>query len=421
MCPKPVLVGGGHGGGQRATGRRISPTSFRVARRGTSREINRQIALNLIRSNEAISRADLARLMGVRRGVVSRLVDELLDAGLIFEGAKGESSRGRKPRHLHIETRRRCVVAIDVSASVTSLLVTDLLGNFLLDVIELPTPDGPRLLVDDLARTIRHVLSGHPELGDCVGVGVAVSGLVDAGRLRFSPTLGWEDVDLQNPLRAATALPVVVENSVKACVLAQVWAVRGDAPVEGPVAFVNVSDGVGVGIAVDGKLLRGTHNAAGELGHVPLNMYGPRCSCGQRGCWEAYVSKRAVIARYRATDPSWPGAAATGSVTIEQVMARAREGEGRALETLRETGYYLGRGFATIVKAVDPSRIYVGGEITAVWDLMASAVQDTLREDAMIRQTGETKILTVAPGEHPRLRGAAALISTPAFAAPLIS
>ena len=77
--------------------RRISPTTFRIARRGTSREINRQIALNLIRSKQPVSRAELARLMGVRRGVVSRLVDELLEVGLVFEGAKGESRGGASP------------------------------------------------------------------------------------------------------------------------------------------------------------------------------------------------------------------------------------------------------------------------------------------------------------------------------------
>ena len=402
--------------------RRISPTTFRIARRGTSREINRQIALNLIRSKQPISRAELARLMGVRRGTISRLIDELLAAGLVFEGAKGESRRGRKPMHLHIETRLRCVVAVDVSASHTALLLTDLLGHPLLDVIEFPTRRRPALLVRDVAGAISRMLTGHPEAGECVGVGVSVSGLVDvSGRIEFSPTLGWRDVDLLEPLKVATKLPVVVENSTKACVLGQVWSVRGDAPVDGPVAFVNVSDGVGVGIAVDGKLLRGVHNVAGELGHVPLNMYGPRCSCGQRGCWEAYVSKRAVIARYRGTDPSWPESAVTASVTIEHIMERARAGEGQALETLRETGHFLGRGFATIVKAVDPRRIYVGGEITAVWDLLSATVAETLREDAVIREAGETEILTVALGEHPRLRGAAALIHTLAFAAPVVS
>jgi DNA-binding transcriptional ArsR family regulator len=114
--------------------RRISPTAFRIARRGTSREINRQIALNLVRAKQPISRADLARLMGMRRGAVSRLVDELLEAGLVFEGSKGESRRGRKPTHLHLETRRRCVVAVDVSASRTAVVATDVLGHPLVDV-----------------------------------------------------------------------------------------------------------------------------------------------------------------------------------------------------------------------------------------------------------------------------------------------
>ena len=401
--------------------RRISPTQFRVARRGTSREINRQIALNLIRSKQPISRAELARVMGVRRGAVSRLVDELLTAGIVFEGAKGESTRGRKPMHLHIETRRRCVAAVDVSASHTAVLLTDLLGHPLSEVSEFPTR-RPALLVRDVAGALSRLLEGHPDAGACTGIGVAVSGLVNAaGRVEFSPTLGWRDVDLVEPLRTATMLPVTVENSTKACVLGQVWAVRGDAPVDGPVAFVNVSDGVGVGIAVDGTLLRGMHNVAGELGHVPLNMYGPRCSCGQRGCWEAYVSKRAVIARYRGTDPSWPESAETASVSIEHIMARGRAGEGQALEALRETGHFLGRGFATIVKTVDPRRIYVGGEITAVWDLLAPTVRETLREDAVIRETGETEIRTVPLGEHPRLRGAAALIHGRAFAAAVVS
>jgi predicted NBD/HSP70 family sugar kinase/biotin operon repressor len=403
--------------------RRISTTQFRIARRGTSREINRQIALNLVRSKQPVSRAELARLMGMRRGAVTRLVDELLESGLVFEGAKGESRRGRKPTSLHIDTRRRCVAAVDVSASLTSILATDLLGHPLLEVVDFPTPIArPQLLVDELAERIRELLREHPRFGQCVGIGVAVSGLVDAtGILKFSPTLGLHDVDLLTPLKAATGLPVVVENSTKACVLGQVWAVRGDAPVDGPVAFVNVSDGVGVGIAVDGKLLRGARNVAGEFGHVALEMYGPRCACGLRGCLEAYASKRATIARYRGADLSWPESLDTGSVTIEHVMARARAGDERAVEALRGTGYSLGRGFATLIKAVDPTRIYVGGEVTEVWDLVVPAVREALREDPIVREAGETEILTVALGEYPRLRGAAALIHTAAFAAPVVS
>ncbi len=403
--------------------RRINLDTFRIARRGTSREINRQIALNLVRAKQPISRADLARLMGLRRGAVSLLVNELLRTGLVFEGAKGESKRGRKPMHLHIETRRRFALAVDMSASRTLILPTDLLGHPLLEVAEFPTGQHPETLVKQLVLAIGRIRRAHPDLGECVGLGMVVSGIVDleSGCLKYSPTLGWRDVDLVEPLKAATKLPVVIENSVKACVLAQVWALGGDIPGDGPVAFVNVSDGVGVGIAVDGKLLRGVRNIAGEFGHVPLNMYGPRCSCGGNGCWEAYVSKRATIARYLGLDPSWPGSAAPQPTTVPEIIARARAGEGRAVDTLRETGYYLGRGLATIVKAIDPRRVYLGGEITEGWDLIESAVRDALRDQALIGEAGELEIRTVPLGEHPRLRGAAALVSTPAFAAPIVA
>src|ERR1044071_1431336 len=85
------------------TMRKINPNSFRIATRGTSREINRQIVLNLVRTHQPISRADLARMMGLRRGAVSLIVSELLAERLIFEGTTGESRRGRKPTFLYIE------------------------------------------------------------------------------------------------------------------------------------------------------------------------------------------------------------------------------------------------------------------------------------------------------------------------------
>lgn len=402
--------------------RRISPTAFRIAHRGTSREINRQIALNLVRTREPISRAELARLMGMRRGAISRIVQDLIDAGQIFEGAKGDSTRGRKPQHLHIETRRRCAVAVDISASRTLVQVTDPLGRPLLDIEELPRVPQ-EAVVPRLAEHITGLLARHPEVGQCLGIGVAIAGLVDveSGRLRLAPTLGWKDLDVRGPLQEATGLPVFVENSVKACVLAQVWAVHGDADVEGLVAFVNASDGVGVGLALNGQLLRGARNGAGEFGHVPLSMDGPRCACGQRGCWEAYVSVSATVRRYLGDDPSWRDDDGDVALTVPAIVERARAGEARAMETLRETGSYLGRGLATIVKAVAPARLYMSGEITEAWDLVLPAVREAMQACALVPDADPSDIVVVPLGEHPRLRGAAALVTSPAFAAPVVA
>src|SRR6185436_7676130 len=152
--------------------RRIDPRRFKVATQSTSREINRRILLNLVRSHQPISRADLARTMGVRRGAVSLIVNDLLRDGLIFEGATGETVRGRKPTFLYIDSRRRAVVAADVRASETFLMLADLLGHPITGVVSMPTARDPRELAKTMAKRIKRLLGDHPEVDACDGIGV---------------------------------------------------------------------------------------------------------------------------------------------------------------------------------------------------------------------------------------------------------
>ena len=403
--------------------RKINPHDFKVARRGTSREINRQIALNLIRAHQPISRADLARLMNVRRGVASLLVSELLSESLIFEGALGESvGRGRRPTFLYIDSRERCVVGVDIRASRTYILVTDLVGRQLGVVSSFQTNRDVDVLIQELARRVKQILTDY---NACEGVGVAVPGMVDPtkGRVVHAPTLAWRDVNLRDPLALALGIPVHIENSGKACALAQLWATRSDVIASGNSVFVSVSDGVGVGIVVNGEVLRGRHNTAGEFGHVPLSIDGPKCSCGATGCWEAYVSNLATLSRYFGRDLSDPRPrdSETASFTVEDLIARARTGEAKANAALNSTARYLGLGLASIVNALDPARVYIGGEITTAWSLIEPIVRSALRERTLTEFGGATEIHVVPAEDHPRLRGAVALVAAPAFAAPMVA
>lgn len=404
--------------------RKINPQNFRVATRGTSREINRRIALDLVRTHQPLSRADLARRMGLRRGAVSLIVNDLLQEGLIFEGMMGESARGRKPTFLYIETRRRSVVAIDIRVTRTYMMLADPLGRTLAATTSFATERDPKRLAAELARRIERVLVEHAEAGTCEGIGVVVPGMVDraTSRIIHAPTMGWRDVELREPLAAATGLPVFIENSGKACALAQMWSARGDAAEVSDLVFVSVSDGIGVGVVVNGEILRGRHNIAGEFGHVPLSIDGPRCACGANGCWEAYISNLATLSRYFGRDlREKPMPAEVASFTIEDLIARARVGDAKAIAAMSATARYLGLGLASIVNAVDPARIYIGGEIIAAWDLIESAVRTAIAERALSPDAAETEIRTVSLDEWPRLRGAAALVTAPAFAAPAVA
>ena len=211
--------------------RRINPARFRIATRGTSRAINSQIVLNLVRAHQPISRADLARTMGVGRGAVTLIVNDLLKRRLIFEGATGEAVRGRKPTFLYIDSRRRAIVAADIRASETYLMLADLLGKPLAGVTSFATVRDPKKLVPALAGRIRTLLAEHPEVDACEGIGVVVPGMVEHSTMTVlhAPTLGWRNVNLRDRLAAATGLPVQIENSGRACALAQAWALRADA------------------------------------------------------------------------------------------------------------------------------------------------------------------------------------------------
>jgi len=399
--------------------RKINLNDFSVARRSTARDINRRIALNLVRDRQPISRADLARGMKTTRGVVGVLVNELIAEGLIYEGLTGNTLRGRKPVCLYVRTKDRLVVAADIRVTKIDIMLCDFAGHEI--ALETIAPVlSPEQFVRDFPKQVRALLKKHKATGECEGVGVVVPGMVDrdAGRVISAPLLGWRNVDVRDPIAKATGMPVCVESAARACALAQMWLGREDAPDTHNFTYVSVSDGVGTGVVVRGELVRGHNQIAGEFGHMPLNLDGPRCACGANGCWMAYISNLATVSRYeamrnRGTD-SEPG------LTVEDIIARARSGDAKALAAIQATARYLGLGLISILHGVDPACVYIGGEITGAWDLIEPTMHAAIAERALTDEGVKTLILP-SKVAHPRLRGAAALIAAPTFAAPHVA
>jgi predicted ArsR family transcriptional regulator len=157
----------------------------------------------LIREHQPISRADLARRLKMTRGVVSILVQELIAQGVIYEGATGEAARGRKPTFLHIRTRDRLAIAVDVRFSKTYLMLCDFSGRQLsLDAYD--TIFALPEFIKDLSARIRKILKTQSVKASCEGIGVAVPGMVDRTGLIRNANAGWRRVDLRDKLAAAT-------------------------------------------------------------------------------------------------------------------------------------------------------------------------------------------------------------------------
>ncbi|MEO7457211.1 MAG: ROK family transcriptional regulator, partial [Gemmatimonadaceae bacterium] len=400
----------------------------RLATRSTPREVNRRIVLNLIREYQPISRAELARRMQVRRGTLTPLVRELVDSGVVFEKGTAATARGRRPTMLAVRTRGRLVIAVDVRSGQSSIALGDVAGRMIARE-SFETPATPDKLVDEVELHVKRLLRQHaPAGGDgCQGIGLVLPGMVDrkTGRLIYAPRLGWRDVDLRSLVAQRIGMKVFIESAPIACALARLWLEPEAIRSVNSFAYVSVSEGIGVGIAVNGEMVRGESHTAGEFGHVSLDSSGPECVCGRRGCWEALACNAATVDRYVQEVTGTPARAdakfrktrKAGTPGIEEVVRRARSGEPAAMQAIVETGQHIGRGLAVVVSAFNPGRIYVGGEITEAWDLLERPMRDALIAGTMPGDAGRTPVVPDSSLAEYRLLGAVALVTAPGYAA----
>lgn len=395
--------------------RKIDLTNFTVATSETARQINRRISLNLIRRHQPLSRAELARRSGLQRSTVSAIIGQLIDEGWVTEGASAVSARGRRPRFLHLNVERAGILAVDIQPTVTHVAMAGLDARFVMQT-SWPTPADPMDFVRDLTSAVRTFRATHGEIV-CEGMGVSVPGrLDDAGRLVFAPNMTWAPVDLQQMLETATGLPVVLENAACACALAELWFGRIADDIKHLVALT-VSDGVGVGLLVNGQLDHGFESMAGEFGHATLVDEGHPCRCGKKGCWEQYASNAAGVRYYLSAAGLTPSPARR--VTIADVIRLAQSGNAAATTAIDRMAHYLAVGLAPIVTGLAPQVVVIAGEITAAWDRVGPIIEQGVRARSLPLIT--PSILPTDPATQPRLRGAVALVVQQHFGAPAVA
>jgi glucokinase len=261
-------------------------------------------------------------------------------------------------------------VGIDVGGTKTAALRIDGAGEILAREI-LPTPaHDMQATLDTMIDAARAVLTP-----DVRAVGVGAAGLVEAGsgRLTFAPNLAWRNAPLADYVWETLGLPAIADNdnNVAAWGEFRVGAAQG----RNHVLFVGVGTGIGGGIIADGKLLRGAHGFAAEVGHVVVDPNGPLCGCGNHGCWEQVASGHALtragreaarqhpqsmIARMSGGDPA--------NVTGPLVTDAARAGDPVARGILAKVGERLGQGLAGLVNVLDPEIVVIGGGVVAAGD-----------------------------------------------------
>jgi predicted NBD/HSP70 family sugar kinase len=364
------------------------------------RDINRRIVLNLIRTRQPISRADLARVSGMQRSTISLIVEQLIGENWVLTGPTGRLPRGRRPTFLRLNDER-VMIGIDIRPAQITAAVADANGRFISQEVIVTTPD-PEFTLGRLIEAIQRIIASCRGR-KIEGIGVSVPGryIPGSNRLVFAPNLGWRDVDIRGPLMKATGLEVEIENAATACALAAVWFDHMEKARN--LVVVTVSEGVGTGILLNGQIVRGVNGMAGEFGHVPLDPQGPLCACGRRGCWEVFASNRAALRYYQES-----GSPSAG-LSFLDLLSLADQGDKRAGEALKTMAHYLGRGMRMLVAGFAPERIVVVGDLTRSWKRFEAVIRPEVL--AQVLPGGVTpQLIPAREGGVARLRGTIALV-----------
>ncbi len=266
------------------------------------KRMNRSVLLRLLRAQPGLSRARLAAESGLTKSTVSLLVRELLDEGWLSEsGAAVADGLGRPSTPLHINVGVRALMGVEIAVETVRLACVSLQGEVLYSATHALTDSAPARVCTQVARMAaaahRHLQATGLRLSS---IGVCVPGAVDdcTGEVRFAPNLGWRNVRLLPALEkafAAVGLPgvtVQLQNDADAAALGEYEFAAGEG--EDPLIFVSCDVGVGAGVVLNDRLFTGAQGMAGEIGHTILALDGPPCSCGRRGCAEAFFGSRVL-------------------------------------------------------------------------------------------------------------------------------
>ncbi|MCE6996312.1 ROK family transcriptional regulator [Saccharothrix sp. S26] len=396
----------------------------------TVRRHNLSVVLSHLRDHGPRSRARLAEETGLNKTTVSSLVAELVDRGLVGEGETERATVGRPGQIIRLDGEHVVAVGAEVNVGYLSVLVLNLRGQVVTrQRIALDTAAmDPALVLSRLARLLDTALLGvgvHP-----VGVAIAVPGLVEAdtGVVRAAPNLGWTDVPVVaeiNRLLGEPPYPVLLDNEANLAALAEVEAQGLDR--DGDLILVTGAAGIGSGIVVGGRLLRGARGFAGEAGHMRVREGGPQCACGHTGCWEAAVGLNALLAAVPGHEPPHTSAHDPEQdplPDLERRLAeigdRAAAGDARVLDAIAEVDRWLSVGAGILVTVFNPHVLVLGGYFAALRPWIAGSLRDELRGHVFARDGGGTRVAFSPLGFSGSVRGGASQVLDRVFRDPVL-
>ncbi|MFJ3027939.1 ROK family protein [Curtobacterium sp. NPDC087080] len=365
------------------------------------REANRGRVIAAVKRHGGLTQVELAGVTGLSPATVSNIVKELVATGALH--ATPSTSSGRRalrvtlPHGLglvagvHVSPRHLRVALSDLNATVLAERHMPLARDHRADA-EL---DKTALLVMDMVESI------ESSMDEVLAVGLAVAAPIDrrSGMTARGGILrGWDGVPLGASLARRLDKAVQVDNSANLAALAEhrSGAARG----RSTVVTLDVGNGIGAGLLLDGRLFRGHHGVAGEFGHTPVVPHGPVCRCGNRGCLEAVAGAPAVLAGIRDE---------VGTLKLADLVLRAMAGDDICIRAIADAGRTIGTAAVGLCNLLDPERVVVTGEFARAGELLLGPMRHALESSLVVEVDGTPDVVQGQLGERAAVTGALAL------------
>lgn len=365
-----------------------------------TRQLSRRSVFEALLHRSPISRADLAKVTSLSKQTMSEVIDDFLQQGLVRPVGRTSGNVGRTAVLYELSPEGGHVLGIDLGARRLTVALADIAGRVLAEADEPTDSRGGAWTLDQIGRlSDRLTRDNHTHPSRIRSIVMATPGVVNpkSGAIEMAPNItGLDHLNVVGLLSEKLGSPVVLENDINLALLGEIW--HGCAQNLDNVAFLALGSGVGLGLYVNGRLVRGENGAAGEIGYLPIGGDPLQPESRLQGCLEYQVGASGVVRRYLEAGGS--------DVESERsVFDRAQAGDAIAARVVDETARLIGLAAATVVATVDPQLLVVGGSVGARPDFAAKVASMLLqltprpvevRTSTLGRRAGVVGALSVA-------------------------
>lgn len=380
---------------------------------------NQSLVLSTIKEHGPISRVAIARETGLTKSAISKVVGNLIKAGLVEEVGTDNTIVGRKPVTLKLTTNRYFVIGVGVRRTKISVGIANLEGNITVrKAVFLKRNDTQESILKKIVNLIYRITKDSDmEMEKIIGIGIGSPGPLYAhsGVILSPPNFpGWHNVPLKKLINEEFKVPVFIDNDANVAALAEKWFGNG----QGIDNFIYIllDLGIGAGIVINGEIYRGVDGVAGEFGHISISLKGKRCECGNYGCLENFASCLAIVSKVKKLISSGKKTILTKMVKgrledieIETIIEAARRKDELALQVLGEAARYLSIGIANLVNLFNTKTIILGGRLAQAGEILLEPIRELVKKRVYSVTEKDLKITIGRFGEEIHVIGAGAL------------